>query len=222
MVTDADPSDYSADYYSRRPRHPLWQVEARLIRDFVGPARGTVVDLGCGSGDLLAALAPTRGVGIDYNQTAIDLARAHLPDYDFRVGDASRPDLPPASADAVVSMHLIEHLADPGEAMRAWRTILRPGGRLAMATPNGAFSHPEEFDDSDHKHIFTGPELAETAEAAGFRVRRVLTAGLWGLRRWPLLWRLQPLLFRVRVPAFPGLRWRGQTLCLAAVKGESS
>jgi SAM-dependent methyltransferase len=45
--------------------------------------------------------------------------------------------------DAVISSHVIEHLADPLGALAAWRRITRPGGHLLLVAPHkeGTFDH---------------------------------------------------------------------------------
>ena len=58
----------------------------RFIR-FLVPDDAKVLDLGCGIGDLLGALKPSVGVGIDLSKTTIEIARRTYPDYDFYVGD---------------------------------------------------------------------------------------------------------------------------------------
>ena len=210
---------YSQEYYANRDQYPMWRVEAKVARELVGPAAaGTVVDLGCGSGELLRVIRPKFGIGIDLNDQAIQLARATSKSYEFRLGDATNPALPEESIDCIVNMHLFEHLSEPEAALNAWQRTLKVGGRLVILTPNAEFSHPDEFEDPDHKHIYRGPELASLLERNGFRVGRIFTVGLWGTRRWPFFWRYQWLCEQVRLPDWPGLRWRGQTLSLSATK----
>ena len=43
--------------------------------DFVIPHDASVLDLGCGTGDLLNALKPVKGVGIDLSEVAIEIER---------------------------------------------------------------------------------------------------------------------------------------------------
>ena len=55
----------------------------RLLRFIVPPGR-TLLDIGCGNGDLLAALAPELGIGVDVSQAMIDLARRKHPDLELK------------------------------------------------------------------------------------------------------------------------------------------
>lgn len=54
---------------------------------FLVPVGLRVLDLGCGPGDLLAALRPSVGVGVDLSEKMIDIARGKFPGLDFRCGD---------------------------------------------------------------------------------------------------------------------------------------
>ncbi len=51
--------------------------------------------------------------------------------------------LPAGSYDAVLSSHVVEHLADPIGALRGWVRIVRPGGHLLLVVPHkeGSFDH---------------------------------------------------------------------------------
>jgi len=51
-----------------------------------------VLDLGCGTGRTLAALNPSRGVGIDFSPRMIDIGRKTYPNIEFYIGDVENPD----------------------------------------------------------------------------------------------------------------------------------
>lgn len=76
------------------PRRHLWlnraaffHREDMLYLKFLIPAGLRVLELGCGTGHLLAALEPSVGVGVDFSDRMIDEARNARPNLDFRVGD---------------------------------------------------------------------------------------------------------------------------------------
>src|SRR5215475_11001808 len=58
---------------------------------FLIPPGKRVLELGCGSGDLLAALEPAYGVGVDFSPSAVARAKARHPGLSYIVGDAEEP-----------------------------------------------------------------------------------------------------------------------------------
>jgi SAM-dependent methyltransferase len=62
----------------------------RYLR-FLIPEGATVLDAGCGTGRLLAALKPSRGVGVDLSPKMVEVARHAHPDLEFIVGDIESP-----------------------------------------------------------------------------------------------------------------------------------
>lgn len=95
----------------------------------------TVLDVGCGRGDLCAAAAArgARPTGVDLAGGMVAAAREAHPGLDFRVGDAE--DLPFATAafDAALAAFVINHLPHPERAAAEWRRVVALGGRVAVA-----------------------------------------------------------------------------------------
>jgi len=81
-----------------------------------------------------------------------------------------------ASFDLVYSGQSIEHVseADADIVLSEVRRVLRPGGFLALDTPNGAVCrlHQPEFIDPDHKVEYTDAELSAKLVAAGYSIVR--------------------------------------------------
>jgi SAM-dependent methyltransferase len=113
--------------------YPIYQMVARLLSaPCVG---GTLVDVGCGAGRLRAFLD-----GKFSSYIGVDLVHyAHLPaETLFVQADLSAGVVPLRSdtADLVVSIETIEHLENPRSFMRELARIARPGGTIAVSTPN--------------------------------------------------------------------------------------
>lgn len=80
------------------PRRRKWYARAaffheednRYLRYLIPPGH-SVLELGCGTGETLAALEPSRGVGIDFSPGMIAAARAAHPHLEFSVGDIEDP-----------------------------------------------------------------------------------------------------------------------------------
>ena len=111
----------------------IYRMVARLLADScVG---GTLIDLGCGTGSLRAFLDPkfSSYIGVDlihYDDLPGEtlFVRAEL--------DSGVVPLKSESAQVVVSIETIEHLENPRGFLRELVRIARPGGMVAVTTPN--------------------------------------------------------------------------------------
>jgi 2-polyprenyl-3-methyl-5-hydroxy-6-metoxy-1,4-benzoquinol methylase len=104
-----------------------------------------VLDAGCGSGQFAIALAArgARVTGIDLSPEMIGRAREHAAasgaTIDWRTGDVTRLAEPLAIYDAILARVLLQFVPDVPAALREFRRVLRPGGRLLASVP-GALS----------------------------------------------------------------------------------
>ena len=158
---------------------------------------GTVVDVGCGAGDLVAWLGE-RGYdvrGIDLSEPIVRAAREHLrerglnPDWIEQCSIESfieRGEL----ADNIVSTDCLEHIEDDAAAFDSLVTSLRPGGRLIVSVP----AMPSLFGPKDvavgHYRRYTAERLRGFADRPDVRIEE--------LRYWNLLG-VAPTFVAVRV-----------------------
>jgi len=68
-------------------RNKFFYEQDEKYMKFLIPEGLRVLDLGCGTGRLLATLKPARGLGVDFSQAMIDVARRDHPNLEFIVGD---------------------------------------------------------------------------------------------------------------------------------------
>lgn len=132
-----------------------------LARDVDGHR---VLDAGCGSGPLTAALQDLGAVvtGFDLSPAMIELARARLgPDADLHVADLGGP-LPfdDDAFDDVVASLCLHYLEDWAVPLTEFRRVLRPGGRLVVSVPHPmayAFNYTERdyFAATHYSETFT-------------------------------------------------------------------
>jgi ubiquinone/menaquinone biosynthesis C-methylase UbiE len=123
-------------------------IAAGLV-DVLGPTHGErVLVMGCGRGAEVVPLA--EGVGGSGRVLALDLspamveecrkvvAQAGLDNVEVRQGDAQEPALDEPPFDLVASSLVLFFLPHPQAALEAWLPLLRPGGRLGLATFRGS------------------------------------------------------------------------------------
>lgn len=73
-------------------RNSFYYEDDRRYMRFLISEGLRVLDLGCGTGQLLATLKPSRGVGVDLSAKMISVARKSFPNLEFHVGDIEDPD----------------------------------------------------------------------------------------------------------------------------------
>jgi ArsR family transcriptional regulator len=138
-----DWTDDTARWYAEK--FGDWPSQALLLEQ-LGLSDGVVlVDVGCGTGAFLrmltARVPAARGIGIDCTKSMVDLARTQT-DSDavtLHEADATALPLDDASADRVVFLNTLHHLADPSAAMREAVRVLRPGGQVWVGTDEDVY-----------------------------------------------------------------------------------
>lgn len=143
-------------------------------------SRAKVLDVGCGSGTLLARMKSlgwdAEGVEIDPGGVAAARARG-VTVHQGQLADAQFPD---SHFDAIHSAHVIEHLYDPVALLRECFRIVKPGGKLVIITPNTASWGHRKFgrawlnlDPPRHLILFNARTLQVAAEKQGFMIERL-------------------------------------------------
>jgi len=136
----------AAEFDRYAPERELWVAKnaayyraiERLVA-FCVPPGASVLEIGCGTGDLLAALRPTEGVGIDLSPKLIERARAKHPHLQFLVADAESldaPELHNRHFDYVVLSDVVGLLADVWAAFRALRRVCGARTRIIVTYYN--------------------------------------------------------------------------------------
>lgn len=94
-----------------------------------------VLDVGCGSGELLRRLAREGALvaGVDPAEGMLDLARRLNPAADIRQGDFRCLPWPEATFDVVVAVNALQFAEDMVDGLREVARVVRPGGRIGIA-----------------------------------------------------------------------------------------
>jgi SAM-dependent methyltransferase len=165
-------------------RHVVaYEHAAGLVRGgHVGDA-AVVLDAGCGEGYGLALLrdaGAARVLGVDLDGPTVAHVRrtyaARDPDIEVHEAELSSLPIPTGTVDLTVSFQVIEHLHDIPAYLASLRRVTRPGGTLALATPNRLTFTPGSDTPVNpfHTREFTAAELRTELARAGFGVLEVL------------------------------------------------
>lgn len=151
----------------------------------LNPAGGSVLEIGCGSGLMLAAFKRRgwRVLGIERNEAAAEIGR-----HSFRVEIVSSPveTLPlDAKFDLIIMFQVLEHVRDPIGLLMECAKRLSPKGYLVANVPNFSswqsnFAQAEWFhlDVPRHLNHFTPQTLEAALERAGLRPAHLSFASL--------------------------------------------
>lgn len=142
-----------------------------------GRTPGSVVDIGCGDGAMLTALADrgfgTRRVGYELSRTAVDIAREQPGVDAAHAYDGARLPQDDGAFDLAVLSHVIEHVPDPAQTLREAARVARavvvevPLERNVSASRPAKRAHAEEI---GHLHSFDRAAVDRFVEGAGCRV----------------------------------------------------
>ncbi|CAA7613504.1 putative Glycosyl transferase, family 2 Dolichyl-phosphate beta-D-mannosyltransferase [Candidatus Terasakiella magnetica] len=118
--------------------HSYYEQDYRYMR-FLVPEGLRVLDLGCGTGRLLAELRPAYGVGIDISEEMIATARQNHPGLDFVVGDVEAAETLAqlqGPFDVIILSDIIGYLDDCEESLARLHALSTSETRIVIAYHN--------------------------------------------------------------------------------------
>lgn len=126
----------TCEQQSWRPRNRYYRqffnnMHARLVSP-----RARVLDLACGTGDLLAEVQPSMGVGIESDATALEVARQRYASSTLAFHAALSAIEPGSKFDFIVLPLLLHRLIDIQRALEDIHVYCAPGARLIISTYN--------------------------------------------------------------------------------------
>ena len=171
----------------------------QLLAAVAPPATGRrVVDVGCGTGANIAALAADYHChGIDTSAAGIDLARERFPGVQFTCGRAPA-DFGPAerAADVILLNDVIEHVPDDFALVTSLLAVMKPGSHMLITVPADESLWSEHDRNFGHFRRYSRPRLERIWQ--GLPVTPLLVSHFMS--------RLYPVVKLVRAVH----RWRGQ------------
>ncbi len=154
----------------------FWRV-VRQTPSLATPGEAAL-DIGSGEGTLceeLRAAGWRRVVGVEISAARVARARHRYPEIEFFEGTLERLPLPEQAFDLITMDNVIEHLPDPRAVLTRVASLLTPGGRCVLITPNmnsGSFRllgrrWTPELAPHAHVYLFTAASLMKLMSQSG-------------------------------------------------------
>ncbi len=218
------------------PQYLSWV--ARLVRPHLGDC---VLETGAGLGHMTGRLMGRR---LQYVAAEKDPLYLHAlrnrflrtPNVCVRPLDPAVPsDFEPLAEqfDTAVCLNVLEYLDDPGGAVAAIRTALKPGGNLVLLVPHGSALYGRIDRTLGHKRRFSRSDITALLNENGFRVDRIALFNKAGALAW---WTVGSVLRRGRISKItlklfdktvwmwrrvdPVLPWRGLSMVAIGTRAE--
>jgi SAM-dependent methyltransferase len=127
--------------YIRRDSSNYYHNRLNQIFQFLIPPGHRVLELGCGDGELLAALKPSHGVGVDFSPEMVARARQKHPDLDFLLKDVHDLSLS-GKFDYIILSDLVNDLWDVEQVFERIAPLCGPQTRVVINTYSRLWEFP--------------------------------------------------------------------------------
>jgi SAM-dependent methyltransferase len=139
-----------------RGKGAYYHKELEKYLCFLVPAGSSILEIGCGIGETLAALNPSRGMGIDISENMVGIARRKFPHLQFEVGDFESLERE-EKFDFVLVDGTIGNVDDIQAALNELHKVCKPETRLIIVYYN-----------------YLWEPLLKLAEETGLRMKHLL------------------------------------------------
>lgn len=163
------------ELYERDPRYVIRrQTIIQYLEEHV-PGAASILDVGCGLGDLLAHLP------VHYQIAGVDFSNANVTYTATRIGSRGTVQqasiyalpYPDCHFDVVVCLEVIEHIENDAQAVRELHRVLKPGGLLIASVPY-TYYWPDYLKLIGHYRHYNRGSFATLLRANGFAVTHYL------------------------------------------------
>jgi len=158
-------------------KHFWFVPRRRLLSTLVSryfPHSKHYLEIGCGTGDMLAAIAlskPWESVfGSDVHTAALPKVAARLAGRAVLVQLDAKAIPARSRFDVIGAFDVIEHIEDDEQVLRSMRAALRPGGGVVLSAPQHPFLWSRSDDIGRHVRRYRRGELEQKLRSAGFEV----------------------------------------------------
>jgi ubiquinone/menaquinone biosynthesis C-methylase UbiE len=170
-----------------------WDYRDRRALSYIREEK-SILDIGCGEGITLEKLLkrfPKQKIqGLDYSPEKVKICeRYHLP---VRQGNAGELNYGDSSMDCCLLLEVVEHLAEPENALKEIYRVLHPGGLFLLIFPNdfvfkiarlGFLKFKEAGSPSGHVKQWTPSAMSQVLKKIGFTIQEMTCLPI---NFWPL------------------------------------
>ncbi len=118
-----------------KKRNSFYHKMLEKYYKFFIPKNSKVLEIGCGTGELLKQVDPSFGVGIDFSEKMVDIARQNFPEYKFEIDDAE--DLKISEKfDYIIASDLLTSLWDVQKTFSELKKVCHRKTKIVISTYN--------------------------------------------------------------------------------------
>ena len=174
MRKDSTPYDVESRVESF---HWWFVVRRKLLKSILSfikvPLNSVTLDIGCGTGANLRALASWgyNSVGLDRSLHALSLVRTKG-NFPLLSGDLNELPIKTVSVGLIIAMDILEHLEDDEKGIREFYRSLTKGGIIILTVPAFEFLSGIQDVVTGHKRRYSEAEITRKLRNTGFEILR--------------------------------------------------
>lgn len=152
-----------------------------LLEELLKEEDGTVLDVGCGNGNILLQLVNGKRVlyGVDFSDTMVDECKKKLGDNaQIMVADAEHLPFSDGTIDTLLCNASFHHYIHPAQVLREMKRILKPNGKLFIGESyviqplRAIMNFSFRFSDSGDVRCYGKKEMYRLLKANGFGLKK--------------------------------------------------
>ncbi|MEP6714343.1 MAG: glycosyltransferase [Terriglobia bacterium] len=202
-------TDYARNFDRWQGARGYYQQRLAEVYSFLIPPGMRILEVGCGRGDLLDALRPAYGVGVDFCPEIVAAARSEYPRLRFEKGDAHDFNLD-ETFDYIVCSELMNDVWDVQQVLENLARHSHPGTKLILNIYSRLWELPRRLAETAHiasrqlkQNWLAREDTVNLLYLAGYEPIRMSQEVLWPFRTPPLHQLANKYL--VRLPLFRSL-----------------
>lgn len=129
------------DWYKKKNWYYYENLKKALLRHIPNPKKRSILEIGCGTGDIIASLNPKYGVGVDISKNMIEIAKKkhNEKNLNFKIDNAENL-ITKEKFDIIFMVDVVEHLEDLDKVIKSLKKCMHKDSILLITTANPLWS----------------------------------------------------------------------------------